>query len=192
MNAKLEPSCYYHYYNRGNNKENLFKEEKNYYYFLGLVKKYLSPIALVYSYCLLPNHFHLVLKIKDKNDLPKKFQTKLLSQAFSNLFNAYAKAINKGYNRTGSLFQTKPKKIKIEDETYLRNLIVYVNTNSSHHKIADFEEYKHSSYQTLISKLPTLLKRESVIELFDNNENFIYCCKIKKIDIMNKEEFLFE
>ena len=105
------------------------------------------------------------------------------SFSFSNLFNAYAKAFNRKYKRTGSLFQEHLKRIKIEDEGYLKNLLVYINTNPSHHNIADYESYKHSSYQGLISNNATWLKRNEVIELFSDVENFKHVHFLKKRNI---------
>jgi len=64
------------------------------------------------------NHFHLVIRLNT--------QEKEVTQAFSNLFNSYAKAFNKQINRTGSLFEKHFKRIKLKDETYLKQLIVYV------------------------------------------------------------------
>ena len=190
----FEAAHFYHVFNRGNNKENIFKTEDNYVYFLNLVKKYLLPICDIYCYCLLPNHFHFILKIKDFEELPEKFKrgkTKL-HQPFSNLFNAYTKAINKKHQRTGSLFQEHLKRIQISNEEYLRNLIVYVNTNSTHHNILSFENYKFSSYQSLLSSKPSLLKRATVIHLFDDVDNFIVVHKIKKMNIETLNEFLLE
>jgi putative transposase len=60
----FEAGQYYHIYNRGNNKENIFIEEKNYNYFLEKIKKYILPIADVYAYCLLKNHFSYRFKNK--------------------------------------------------------------------------------------------------------------------------------
>lgn len=181
----LEPSQYYHFYNRGNNRDHIFIEKENYYYFLKLIKKYLIPILDIYSYCLLPNHFHLIVRIKEDENLPIKIQenkTKI-HQPFSNLFNAYVKAFNKKHHRRGSLFQKHPKRIIIKNEEYLRNLIVYINTNSDHHGIADYYEYEHSSFQALISNKSTLLMRKEVIDLFEDVDNFKYIHKIKKIKI---------
>ena len=62
--ASLQFNQYYHLYNRGNNKEALFKEGRNYYYFLDLYKKYIYPMADLYAYCLLPTHFHFIIRIK--------------------------------------------------------------------------------------------------------------------------------
>jgi len=185
MNSPFETSYYYHFYNRGNNKEKIFFAEENYKYFLKLVEKYLLQISDIYSYCLLPNHFHFVLRIKDYEDLSegiKEGKTKL-HQPISNLFNAYTKAINKKYSRTGSLFQKHPKRIKIENEDYFKNLIIYVNTNSSHHSLEDFRKYKYSSYNLLMNNNPTFLKRNDVLELFENTENFKYCLNNKRINL---------
>ena len=181
----LEASCYYHFYNRGNNKENIFKEEDNYSHFLNLLKKYILPVTDVYSYCLLPYHFHFLLKIKDDKLLPENIKNgkKSIHQPFSNLFNAYTKAFNKKYNRTGSLFQKHPKRIRIESDEYLRNLIVYIKTNPTHHNIADFSKYKFSSYQALISNQPTLLRRNEVLKLFEDVSNLKYMHHLKKINL---------
>jgi putative transposase len=61
----MVPSGYYHVFNRGNNKENLFYQSKNYGYFLEKYKHYLSPWLDIYAYCLLPNHFHLLVRVKE-------------------------------------------------------------------------------------------------------------------------------
>jgi len=134
----MEADKYYHIFNRTNNKEFLFKEEENYRFFLEQVKKYIVPIADIFSYCLMPNHFHFVLRIKGDNKLNifvekrskinqiKDLQgfenlegltSKFISQQFSNLFNSYTKAINKKYNRKGSLFTPRFKRKEIPKST---------------------------------------------------------------------------
>ena len=135
---------YYHIYNRGNNRENIFIQERNYEHFLKLYFEYIDPIAETFAYCLLRNHFHVSLRIKSEEEiieyqktlkvsfanknqigqgslanqnmvqsgkpLGSNIQDKPLgsdyaSRKFSDFFNAYAKAINNAYGRTGSLFQ---------------------------------------------------------------------------------------
>ena len=61
----LYPGGYFHVYNRGNNKETIFKTEENYYYFLSLWKKYIEPVAQTFCYSLLPNHFHFFIRIRE-------------------------------------------------------------------------------------------------------------------------------
>ncbi len=61
-NAPLEFGQYYHIYNRGNNRENLFVEEREYPYCLRLYGKYILPVAQTFAYCLLPNQFHFLIR----------------------------------------------------------------------------------------------------------------------------------
>ena len=145
-----------------------------------MVKKHLLPVIAVFSYCLLKNHFHLLVQVKDVEDGK-------VSQAFSNFFNSYSKAINKKYNRSGSLFRDRFKRIKITDEEYLRRVIVYINLNPVFHQfVTNINAYKHSSYLSLISEKSTLLKREEVILLFDSKDNFIHHLTHKKLQFDEK------
>ena len=121
---------YYHIYNRGNNYESIFIEVKNYNYFLKQFKKHLLPITDLYTYCLIPNHFHLLIRVKTIDEL-MSFHSDIehlegiskshlfISRKFSNFFNAYSKAINKAYNRRGSLFQERFGRIKIDKNFFL-------------------------------------------------------------------------
>ncbi len=165
----------YHLFNRGNNRENLFKTPDNYHYFLRLVAKYLTPISHIYSYCLLPNHFHFIIKIKDYNDIdePYKIGKKKLHQPFSNLFNAYAKAFNKQQNRIGSLFQEHLKRIEVTDEAYLINLIIYIHLNPVAHGICKtYHDYPYSSYSEANNFNSSFLLRDEVLAYFDGIENY--------------------
>jgi REP element-mobilizing transposase RayT len=64
----LQPGKYYHIYNRGINRENIFFETRNYPYFLELYAKYIEPIANTFAYCLMRNHFHLLVRIKTEQE----------------------------------------------------------------------------------------------------------------------------
>ncbi len=175
----LEPDFFYHIYNRGNNKENLFLEEENYIHFFNLIKKHLCPIVHVYAYCLLKNHFHLLIKIKSKIEIEDVYSNiNNLSQPFSNLFNAYTKAINKKYDRDGSLFKVRFKRERIDNDNYLRNVITYIHLNPVKHRFAnDFCKYEFSSFNSIMSVKPTLLKRVEVLKYFENRENFLFVHK---------------
>ena len=176
----LLPDSYFHIYNCGNNKENIFIQEKNYAYFLTLMDKHISGVCFILAYCLLKNHFHLLIKTKEN------IEAKKISQSFSNLFNAYSKSINKAYNRTGSLFKDRFSRIRIEDEVYLKNLIVYIHTNPVHHEfVKGFETYKHSSYKAMLSNKETKLLRNYVLRLFEDKANFIYTHQFKQTVINN-------
>jgi putative transposase len=187
----LYPGQYYHIYNRGNNRENIFREECNYSYFLKLYTKYILPIADTFAYCLLKNHFHLLVRIKDltgsNTDLtgssanlsgpkiesgPKTEEN--ASQAFSNFFNAYSKAFNKEYERAGALFQ-RPfgRKLVLKDEYFLV-LIVYIHQRPQRHGlISDFREWKFSSYNSILSQGVTNLMRDEILEWFQGKAGFV-------------------
>lgn len=191
----FEPGNYYHIFNRGNNKENLFKEKENYFYFLQLMKKHLINVYDIYAYCLLPNHFHLLIRIKDTIELPEKFSNgkRKISQPLSNCFNAYAKAINKRFNRTGSLFQEHPKRILVTSEEYFRTLVLYIHLNPENHGFeSEFSKYLFSSYKAYETGAKSLLSREMVVDGFGGINNFLFMHRQKQMDskiIQEIEEF---
>lgn len=163
----LEKDGYYHIYNRGINSENIFLSDENKTYFLKLLSKYFDNQIDIFAYCLMDNHFHFVIKVTNDE--------KTVTQAFSNFFNAYAKAFNKQNHRTGSLFEKHFKRIKLSDETYLRQLILYVHLNPQHHLNIAFENYKFSSYKAFLTDKETKVKKDDVLLLFENRANFIFC-----------------
>ena len=178
----LEKDYYYHIYNRGINGVNIFENENNKIYFLKQFSKYLSHKVSVFAYCLMNNHFHFVIRLNSDE--------KEVTQAFSNLFNSYAKAFNKQTNRTGSLFEKHFKRIKLKNEIYLKQLIVYIHLNPKHHFDINFKDYRFSSYQAFLSDKETKIERNEVLELFGDFENFIFCHN-QKNDFLN-ENYTFE
>ena len=187
-NQILEPDTYYHIFNRGNNRQKIFLNNDNYIYFLRTMKRFLLPVLDVCVYCLMPNHFHLIIKIKSANELGIFFQknkntqgnlkglhasNKIVSKQFAKLFSAYTQAFNKQHSREGSLLDSPFKRIKIDSEAYLLNSIVYIHQNPIDLGV-DFRSYKYSSYPTIVTSLKTSLKRNEVIALFDDVENFKY------------------
>ncbi len=165
----LQHGQYYHIYNRGNNRQAIFMEERNYRHFLQLYARYVLPVADTFAYCLLPDHFHFLVRIKTL-DTPGIVKP---SQGFSNLFNAYAKAINRAYERTGSLFQNPFGRKRVDSDAYFLHLIAYTHRNPQKHAVTyDFRNWIYSSYQTLSSTAPTQLARDVVWEWFDGVEGF--------------------
>lgn len=177
----LEQGNYYHIYNRGNNKEKLFHEHADYLTFLVLFRRYIHEIADIFCFCLMPNHFHFLIRIKEcKEIVSSEIRNRPFSQSFSNYFNAYSKYINFKYGRTGSLFQKSFRRKRVDNEIYLKYLIHYVHTNPVHHEICeDFTSYRYSSYKSILTSHPTILKREMVIELFEDIDNYVYTHKQK-------------
>ena len=179
MIQPLENGKYYHIYNRGINSTTLFKENKNYQHFLNLYDIHIEPIAETYAWCLMKNHFHFLVRIKDLKEIESEKKI-LPSQSFSNLFNAYTKAFNKSYTRHGALFERPFRRKLINNESYFQNLIAYIHNNPVHHKICDHPiEYPWTSYLACLSDKPTKLKRNEVIEMFNDVYNFKYVHQLK-------------
>ena len=185
--ASLTPGRFYHIYNRGINRENIFFVDRNYPYFLELYAKYIEPIATTFAYCLMRNHFHLLVRIKTEqeqtfevllsiSEQSREAETsKVLdsTQQFSNLFNAYAKAINKAYGRTGSLFEGRFGRIEVTSKAYFANLVAYIHRNPQKHGfVEDFREYPYSSYSAILTTKPTRVKRADVLAWFGGQDAF--------------------
>ncbi len=183
----LQLNTYYHLYNHANSSENLFKSDNNYTYFLSKFNQYISPIADTYAYCLMPNHFHFLVKIKDEEIIsnladdypllnPQGFKNLegFISQQFSNFFNAYTKAFNKMYDRKGALFLHNFKRKEVNDESYFAKLVHYIHANPVHHGFtAKVEDWKYSSYQSYLSEKETKLKRLDALAWFGGVDAFI-------------------
>ena len=140
----LEKDRYYHIYNRDNNSENIFKSEENRRYFLRLYEKHPFPSVTTFAYCQLNNHFHFAIRVEKEN--------KEITQPVSNFFNAYAKAFNKAHNRTGSLFKKNYRRIRSDNEAYIKNLILYIHFNPEKHFGLDFKTYPFSSYSSILNR----------------------------------------
>jgi len=138
-----------------------------------------------------------VIEIKNEQELDEFFKTKLIksrnlrgfknlggliSQQFSNFFNSYTKAFNKMYGRNGSLFTPNFKKKIITEKEYLKQVILYVHLNPIKHQVTkDFECYPYSSYSSMISDKPSLIKRRETIGLFDDKDNFVFVHQEQKV-----------
>jgi len=200
--AKLEPDCTYHIYNRANGNERLLLSEENYRYFMDRYWHYVEPIAETFCYCLMPNHFHFLLRMRSEKEIEaflrkefpssktlQGFQTleglnkqsalsKFASQRFSHLFNGYAQAFNKVNGRKGSLFMHTFKRKKIQQEKYFLKLIHYIHYNPVEATIVrQPQDWRFSSYSSIISNKQSTLKRDEVLQYFGDLDNFIHCHK---------------
>jgi REP element-mobilizing transposase RayT len=114
----LQIGNFYHIYNRGNNHQAIFFERENYLYFLRLVRQHLTSNGVdVVAYCLMPNHYHFLVYLRDET----------LSDAMKSLSLSYTKAINQRFNRVGVLFQGRFQTIHIDRTDYLVNLSRYIH-----------------------------------------------------------------
>jgi REP element-mobilizing transposase RayT len=175
----LRHDAIYHTHNRGNNGQALFVEGRNYHYFLQLYARHVHPAVETYAYCLLPNHFHLLTRVKPQHELAKA-----PSQVFANGFNAYAKAINKAYDRSGCLFERPFQRIEVTDEQYFARLVIYIHLNPVRHGFVDaLDAWPFSSYRTLLTTGPTRLERDLVLDWFGGRGAFVSAHAVDSADV---------
>ncbi len=181
------PGEKYYLFNHANGWENICKEQKNYEFFLKKLGYQIWPFCNLFAYCLMPKHFHLVLQVRNEEELrgiwqkeqsstiitPKQLELKI-SKSFSNSFSSYTQAYNKVYNRMGSLFITSMKMETVDDDNYFCKVVHYTHANPVHHRFTKkMEGWPHSSYKIFLSKGTTKLIRDYVLEKFGGLDAFI-------------------
>lgn len=142
---------YYHIYNRGGNRTDIFRESNDYYYFLSLLKRHLSDetkmdssgrlfskydneIELV-AFCLMPNHFHMLCYLKEPLGVVHLMRS---------IMTAYTMYFNKKYKHTGKLYEGVFLASRIDNDAYLWQVSRYIHLNPSDAGF-DFRNYDYSS-----------------------------------------------
>ena len=166
MGRCFEVGNYYHILNRGNLKQNIFFERENYLFFLRRLRKAVLKFGSeIVCYCLLPNHFHLLMK-----------ETSLysISKVMHSVQTAYAKAINKRYERSGHLYQGSYKHIHINMEDYLLYLSRYIHRNPIEATLVNkAEEWEFSSFRDFIGlRHGSLPNYEVILSHFENGYEY--------------------
>lgn len=176
----------YHIFSRAIGSEKLFTCTDNHQFFLRKIEKYVLPIADIHSYALLPNHFHILIQVKSYHELlalqnkrkssfqeNNDWQPKFVIQQFSNLLNSYTKSFNKKYNRKGALFMDYIRRVEVKKDSQYSATLFYIHKNPIHHGYCDqIEDWKWTSYKSVISNSPTLIQRNKIIDWFDTVERF--------------------
>ncbi len=152
----------YHVFNQGNNREVIFRQEEDYLIFLRLLRKLILPQCDLLAYCLMPNHFHLLIHTDERvGQFTKQGGLFLdpVTNGLRKLLSGYARVFNKKYNRTGSLFRQKTKSKLLTDESfvvnattsiedYCRNCFIYVHQNPwKAGLVSRLEEWVYSSFR---------------------------------------------
>lgn len=159
------PGAYYHIYNRGNGKENIFLKDEDYLFYLKRLKTYLQKHGVkLLAYCLMPNHIHLL--VQQEKDTP-------IFKFISSLHTSYAKFINKKYDKVGHLFQDRFKQVIIESDEQLLHLSRYIHLNPvMGEMIARPEDFGWSSYREYIGSGGFSLCNQDLIKGLLGEENF--------------------
>lgn len=185
----------YHVFNRTNNNELLFRTDENRHFFLKKYHQHLSAFIDTYAWCLLPTHFHLLVRVKKKGEIITNLERQefrelsltetrflfaqtdieeLLEKSFKRLFQSYAQAFNKMFNRHGNLFYRPFKRIKINNDHHFTNTIIYIHTNPVKHSVTkDFVNYPWSSWKSILSNSSPSVLAKDMLEWFGGVNPFI-------------------
>ena len=177
---------YYHVYNRGSNRQDIFFERESYLFFLRCVRKYLlneseaktemgtqtsevletsEVYASIVAYCLMPNHYHLLVCPHDDS----------LSRRMQRFSISYTKAINKRYERVGPLFQGQFQASLVDCNEHLLHLSRYLHLNPVvTGLVGKPEDWEFSSYRDYIGRRRgTLLTPDIVLSQFEGSDAYV-------------------
>lgn len=145
----------YHIYNQGNNTVPIFFFEENYHFFLKKIRLEIKPVCEILAYCLMPNHFHLMVQATCQSCETTKQDIPVLARKTGTLLSSYTQAINKQNDTTGSLFRQKTKAKNLTEESrypgkhndYVMNCFEYLHNNPVKAGLVDTpEQWPYSSY----------------------------------------------
>ena len=177
LEKELVAGTYYHVYNRGNNKKLIFKDDEDYRVFLNLLKRYLGTEVAhdnrnreypnyhgeieMLSYCLMPNHYHLLFLTKE--------DPTILTKVMSSATTAYVRHFNKKWNKVGRLFGKQYRAVPITEEAQLLHITRYIHLNSVDLDV-DYKKYEYSSVGYYIRKKRSdWLNQDEILEMFDGS-----------------------
>jgi putative transposase len=161
-----QEGLYYHIYNRGARHVTIFREATNYLFSLSKIKVYSQAKRIsVIAYCLMPNHYHFLLRQDGEEpagDLPQF------------VFNSYSKAYNKKYAHSGTLFEGRFRAKVIETRGHLLHLCRYIHGNPvKDGLVAEPGDWPYSNYLEWIEERQGLLvDRDFIKEQFSNAEEY--------------------
>ncbi len=158
---QFESGNYYHIYNRGINRCTIFYRKSNYYHFIVKIKRYISPHCSIVAWCLMPNHFHLLIYADDRSELKVNDKSgnerNILCEGVRLLLSSYAKSLNKQQDRVGNLFQQRTKgKLLVNEFSSNRNSYVNQCFEYIHHNpvkaglVEEQDQWEFSSYHEYI------------------------------------------
>lgn len=202
----LHPGKIYHLFTHAIGNECLFKNDNNYIYFLNKFAFHTEWVASVLSYCLMPNHFHFSVRIRDEKDCIEHFEfikekkyisgnddlPDFIMERFSNCLNSYTKSFNKVFNRRGALFNDFLKRNIVDNIPYLENLINYHHFNPVHHGfVKDPLDWTWSSIHTYLLNKKSIIDKELVVDLTGSPE-FIWLSHGQILTMSSEYEFFID
>jgi putative transposase len=158
----FQPDHFYHIYNRGNNKQKIFFTAANYLFFLKKIQDEILPHCELIAYCLMPNHYHLLIYFGLKHlNFRHSINMQNLERKIGTLQSSYTRAINHQEGRVGSLFQAKFKVVEIVDAIQAVNCFQYIHRNPlKAGLVSDVTLWKYSSLNEYYSMTGGMCNRE--------------------------------
>ncbi len=152
------PNNYYHIYNRGAHKTNIFRNDRDYVFLLKLVKEQAKKCDItVIAYCLMDNHYHFILRQNEDIEIGQFMQA---------IFNIYTKAFNDKYKQSGTLFEGPFKSIHIDRSEYLLHLCRYIHRNPLEASmVVRPEQWHYSNYAEFIGKRKGILVDKDFVKI---------------------------
>ena len=184
----LIPGEIYHLFSRAIGNEKLFLTEGNYLFFLQKCSQHTQQVADCFTYSLIPNHFHMLVKIKPAEHLIQLFETikgkpfipfqtdlsDFIMERFSNWLNSYTKSFNKVNHRKGGLFMDYLRRSKALSENDFMAFAFYIHKNAVHHGLTQkIGQWPHDAYNSILDDSPTYLLREEMLSRFGGRDAFI-------------------
>jgi len=164
----MEPGIFYHVCNRAIGKDVLFKHFFDYDDYLTDIEKIILPVANLNAYCILDNHYHLLVRIREH---ASGFE---FSQAVNRLQSIHAKRFNYKYKRKGGLFLRPFNRIPIKNDGQLAWVFWYIHRNPLHHgKTENWEDYPYSSYSYFKYNRASFLDTSTMLDFFGGQDQLI-------------------
>lgn len=167
---------YYHVYNRGHNKDLLFLDQEDYTWFEWLLQRTFGPVQQksdtgkafpwfgdqirLNAYCLMPNHFHLLLYLGDDESA--------LSKSMQSLAVTYSMYFNKKYQKRGKVFESVFKSSRVDSDQYLLHITRYIHLNPR-----EYKSWSYSSYRDYLSDTREWLRADMILDLFASREEYV-------------------
>jgi len=178
---RIEIPGFYHIINRGVEQREVFQEPEDYQYFEELMCFYGKSFGItMHNYCLMSNHYHLLIEITQEN----------LSKFMRQLNMNYAIYFNKKYKRVGHLWQGRFKSWYVTDEAYLYTLMLYIEQNPlKANMVKELEEHPYSSYHYFMEKeIPECLQNAWIVQHYKKDKEAIKAFLAATVDTTQLQE----
>ena len=168
---------FYHVYNRAANKRTIFYNDQDFQYFIERMLFYKAKTGVkILAYCILPNHWHFLLKEPHPSGDPSGRPTggkPQISQFISLLSNSYTKYFNFNKDHSGRIFQGPFKSKLVSDDNYLKVLVNYINLNPLKHKIVkNINGWDYTSHHNYIGEYKyKLVDKDYLIDFSEYTRN---------------------